>query len=75
MTEQELIDQMTALNVNARTVLENVQLFATQASGTVTFALYGGSAVTVNTLQQMQTDLDEVAATTLWNNYTRLGGF
>lgn len=55
MTEQELIDTMAALTSGAQSVLQAVQNYGTQATGTVTFTV-GGSTYTIKTVQQAITD-------------------
>lgn len=75
MTEQELIDQMTALNANAQAVLTGIQALATQPTGTVTFTLYGGVTVAMPSLQQMQDDLVRTLTLVVKTaNYTALDG-
>ena len=55
MTEQELIVSIQALVGGAQSVLQAVQAYGSQASGTVSFQL-GGTAYTLKTLQQQITD-------------------
>lgn len=75
MTEQELIDQMSALNTNAQVVLQGIQALATQPTGTVTFNLYGGATATLKSLQQMEDDLVRTLTLTVKTaNYTAADG-
>ena len=55
MTEQELITAMTALTSGAQAVLQAIQNYGSQASGTVSFAV-GGANYTLKCLQQQITD-------------------
>lgn len=55
MTEQELITSMQALTSGAQSVLQGVQNYGSQASGTVSFVV-GGTTYVVKTLQQQITD-------------------
>lgn len=55
MTEQELIDTMASLTSGAQAVLQAIQNYGSQASGTVTFAV-GGSTYVIKSVQQQITD-------------------
>lgn len=55
MTEQELINSMQSLVSGAQSVLQAIQNYGSQASGTVSFQL-GGVTYTVKVLQQQITD-------------------
>lgn len=55
MTEQELITSMQALMGGAQSVLQAIQNYGSQASGTVSFQL-GGSTYTLKCVQQQITD-------------------
>ena len=55
MTEQELITSMQALTGGAQSVLQGIQNYGSQASGTVSFVV-GGTTYVVKSLQQQITD-------------------